>query len=175
MKHIILAISLVLTSSFLLCGCGESKSFNISNKEDNTYIEIPAENNPPKTLSLEFEEAGFTEAIANDDESVTFVISKDDYKNFLKTLIDSVNVYMDDINNGYYDTITSISLDEDYTTFTVKVPSSNDDYENNLALRGLASKLLLYQAYAGEKECVTIKCYDNENNELIEKFTIKNQ
>ena len=97
-------------------------------------------------------ESGVTEAVVNEDGSVTYTMSKSKHKEMMKELGDSVVSTIDDIvNSGDYTSIKEISYNKDFTEFDVKV--NRQQYEegfDGFAIVGLVIVSTYYSAFEGK-------------------------
>ena len=97
-------------------------------------------------------ENGITEAVVNEDGSVTYTMSKSKHKEMMKEMGDSVLSTIDEIvNSEDYTSIKEISYNKDFTEFDVKV--NRQQYEegfDGFAVIGLVMVSTYYSAFEGK-------------------------
>lgn len=118
-------------------------------------VTLPAsffEDSTEEEIIAKAKEQGITEAIVNEDGSVTYKMSKSKHKELMKEMKDSVESTIDEIvNSGDYTSIKEISYNKDFTEFDVKV--NRQQYENGFdgfAILGLVIGSAYYSAFDGK-------------------------
>ncbi|WP_164670203.1 hypothetical protein [Virgibacillus doumboii] len=164
----LLTITLVLGA----CSNGDNESQNTdkSNQKDNqekqdesidvdesllrVKITIPPsllEGQDKKQVIAEAKEAGVSEVKENDDESLTYTMSKSTHKKMMNELKDSVNQTINEIkNNKDYTSIEDVKANDSFSEFTMVVDQQK--FENSFdgfAALGLAMSGLYYQLFDG--------------------------
>lgn len=174
MKRKFLTSSLILIASLCMSGCSGANSFEVKSKKDTTYITIPADLSPSSELPKILVDSGFIEANVKDD-SVTYSISDDDYESFISNAKESIQNYIDKINNSDEDSsIIKIKLNKDMDTITATVNAeAYNESDDELILNALALKILHYKAYCGDKISVKIKLIDQSNEDVYDTITIE--
>lgn len=174
MRRKILTTSIILFASVSICGCSNKHQFDVDSKKGTTYITIPAELGPSEDLPKILADAGFTETDIESDGSVTYSISDADYDTFINETKESINSYIDELNeSNEYETISNIKLNKDFDTITATINAQKFEESNEeLTITALALKVLHYQAYAGETTSVKIKYIDAETDNVYDVVTI---
>lgn len=174
MKRKFLTSSLILIASLCLSGCSGANEFEVKSKKDTTYITIPADLSPSSELPKILSDSGFIEASVNDD-SVTYSISDDDYASFISSAKESIQKYIDTINNSNEESsIIEVKLNKDMDTITATVNTeAYNGSDDELTLNALALKILHYKAYCGDKISVKIKLIDQSSNDVYDTITIE--
>lgn len=175
MKRKLFIISTVCLSSALLFGCSSNNKYSVSKKNDTTYISIPDNFTPSDTLPKELKDAGFIDCKKESNGSVSYTISTDDYKAYLKQQKDSINSYIKEINeSGEHEAISEIKLNKDMNTLKIKIfPDKYEKSDDDLITNALALKILNYRAYSGKKISVKIKLIDTETDSVYDTLTIE--
>ena len=97
-------------------------------------------------------ESGITEAVVNEDGSVTYTMSKSKHKEMMKEMKESVVSTIDEVvNSGDYTSIKDISYNKSFTEFDVKV--NRQQYEGSFdgfAILGLVMSSAYYNAFDGK-------------------------
>lgn len=113
-----------------------------------------------------------------DDGYILFTLSKDDYDSFLQNIqatIDlNINTILDDTIN--YESIKSITYNDDMTEFIIKCKNEEYDKTTSYASVGLYMQAYYYQAVKGVKASdiqVDVKFVGVDDNELITEMQYK--
>ena len=165
MKKKLIAFSAI---ALLLTACGgeatgqeketEEKSGDSLNVEKgilNVDVTLPASffmDSTEEEIIAEAKGNGVTETVVNEDDSVTYTMSKSKYEEMMKKMGDSVVSTIDEIvNSGDYTSIKEISYTKDFNEFDVKV--NRQQYEagfDSFAIFGLVIVSTYYSAFDGK-------------------------
>ncbi|WP_206435589.1 hypothetical protein [Siminovitchia acidinfaciens] len=118
-------------------------------------------------------ENGVKEATKNEDGSITYKMSRADYKEMMKEVDKSALEYIDELKNGEdFPSIKDVSHNKKFSEFTLVV--DQEAFENSFdgfAALGLGMTGLYHQVFAGtpaEKTKVTISVENADTGEIFD-------
>ncbi|VEF46208.1 Uncharacterised protein [Bacillus freudenreichii] len=190
-KFIILTILSLLLAITTACG-KEAKGDNDTKKEKAAEQEEQGVNvdkglmNVEVTLPKDFfedenvdemiaqaKENGVKEATKNEDGSITYKMSRADYKEMMKEVDKSALEYIDELKNGEdFPSIKDVSHNKKFSEYTLVV--DQEAFENSFdgfAALGLGMTGLYHQVFAGtpaEKTKVTISVENADTGEIFD-------
>lgn len=174
MKRKILTSSLIILTALCLAGCSKTTKFEVKTKKDSTYITIPAEFKPSSEVPKLLIDAGFTKTDENDNDSVSYSISNEDYESFLSDIKESIQENVDTINSEENSSISEVKINKDMDVITAVINTeSYKASDEDLKLNSLALKLINYKAYRGEKLSVKIKLINQADKEVYDTIIIE--
>jgi hypothetical protein len=176
-------------TALLLAGCGDEKESEATKEEQssgesvnvekgllNVEVTLPAnffEGETEEEIVAGAKEEGISEAVVNEDGSVTYKMSKSKHKEMMKELEDGiVEMIKEVVESGDYPSIKEISYNKDFDEFDVKVDRAA--YENSLdgfAILGLIMGSSYYCAFDGvspEEMKITFNVVDVNTGEVFE-------
>lgn len=190
-------LMLVLALSLVLVGCGKKDEpkkdeSNKSEEQENEQLEVDKGlldvtlTFPPsffedevvdvEELAGDMKEKGVKEVKANDDGSVTLVISKSKHKELLKEMKADTEASLREIaENEDFPSIKEITHNKNFSQITMLV--SKEEYENSMdvfAVFGLGMSGMIYQIFEGtdyDKINVQVNIQDADTKEVIESVT----
>lgn len=141
----------------------------------NVEVTVPSflfEDDNPDDIIAATEAEGKKEATLNDDGSITYKMTKSDYKKLMKEMREDTIEYVNDIKNDEeFVSIEDITYNKSFTEFTVVV--DKDSFENSFdgfAVFGLGMRGIVHQVYDGkdvDNTKVTINVTDSSSKEVI--------
>lgn len=142
-------------------------------------VTVPAsffDGSSEEEIKSDAEENGYSRIVVNDDGSVTYTMTKKQYKELLDELKVGVDEYIVDLTTGEdkIASFTSISYNDDLTVFDIKVDSSLYSSWDSLGALGFYVLGGFYQAVAGEEADIIVNFIDKDSGELIESGSSAN-
>lgn len=123
-------------------------------------------------IAAEAKENGMKSAVVNDDDSITYKMSKAKHKELMTEMKNNLIEYSDDLlNDEDFTSIKDITYTKKFTEFTIMV--EKEAFENSFdgfAVFGLGMSGIYYQLFDGvnpEKLNVTIHTVDESTGEKI--------
>lgn len=162
----------------------EGNSVEVDKKLINVEVTIPAsllqlDNEEELDINQITEEAkkqGMKKVIANDDGSITYIMSKATHKEVMEEMKSSLIESIDEvINNGDFPSIQDIIPNEMFSEFDVVVNKAK--FENSLdgmAALGIAFQSMFYQLFDGvepDNYEVILNFKDEDTGEVFESVT----
>lgn len=162
----------------------EGNSVEVDKKLINVEVTIPAsllqlDNEEELDIDQITEEAkkqGMKKVIANDDGSITYIMSKATHKEVMEEMKSSLTESIDEvINNGDFPSIQDIIPNEMFSEFDVVVNKAK--FENSLdgmAALGIAFQSMFYQLFDGvepDNYEVILNFKDEDTGEVFESVT----
>jgi len=96
------------------------------------------------------EEKGYKSATLNGDGSVTFVMTKDQHKELLKGVAETIDEALADmVGSEDFPNITSVKANDDYTSFTVTTTSTELSFAESFSVIAYYTYGGMYAIYAG--------------------------
>ena len=96
------------------------------------------------------EEKGYKSATLNSDGSVTFVMTKDQHKELLKGVAETIDEALADmVGSEDFPNITSVKANDDYTNFTVTTTSTELSLAESFSVIAYYTYGGMYAIYAG--------------------------
>lgn len=165
----------MLVLAILLAGCSSSDSSGKADtkkdeKEEkvvkkgllNVEITLPAEFTEGQDVDdmiKQAKEEGVKEVKKNDDGSLTYVMSKADYKKMMKEMAKGMEESIDEAKNGF-ESIEDITYNKDFTEFTMVV-TDEKSYKNSMdAFASITVGMtgMMYQVFDGkDRDKIKIK------------------
>ncbi len=103
-------------------------------------------------LDKSVEENGYKSATLNDDGSVTYVMTKEQHKKMLDGVKEGIDQNLNDmVGSEKYPNITSITTNENYTSFTITTKNSALDTAESFAVIGMYVFGGMYAVFSGEE------------------------
>ena len=175
-------------TALLLAGCGDEKASEATKEEQssgesvdvekgllNVEVTLPAsffEDETEEEIVAGAKEEGISEAVVNEDGSVTYKMSKSKHKEMMKEMGDGiVETIKEVVESDDYPSIKEISYNKHFNEFDVKV--DRELYENGFdgfAILGLAMGSAYYSAFNGESSedmKITFNMIDAETEEVF--------
>lgn len=141
----------------------------------NVEVTIPAplfEGQEIDSAITEAKKEGIKEVIKNDDDSITYKMSKSVHKEMMKKMEKDILETIEEIKTSKdFASIKDVSYNKSFTEFTLTV--NKEQFENSfdaMASMGLAFTGMYYQLFSGvdsEKFKVTVIFKDESNGEVI--------
>ena len=102
-------------------------------------------------LDESIKEKGYKSATLNEDGSVTYVMTKQQHKEMLGAIRESIdNSLAEMVGSETYPNITDISTNENYTNFTVTTKNEKPDLKESFSIMGLYMYGGMYSKFSGE-------------------------
>ncbi len=186
MKKLIMLITLALLLMVSACGKDMSSKENVEKEEKEQGVEVDKGLlNVEVTLPKDFfeeedvdemiaqaKEDGVKEAIKNEDGSITYKMSKSDYKEMMKEIDKHALEYIEEIKTSEdFPSIKEVIPNKSFSEFTLSV--DQEAFENGFdgfAALGLGMTGLYHQVFAGtpgEKAKVIITLKNADNGEVF--------
>ncbi|MBD8005435.1 hypothetical protein [Bacillus norwichensis] len=186
MKKLIMLITFAMLLMVSACGKDMSSNENVEKEEEEQGVEIDkgllnVEVTLPKDFFKEEDvdemiaqakEDGVKEAIKNEDGSITYKMSKSDYKEMMKEIDKNALEYIDEIKTSEdFPSIKEVIHNKSFSEFTLSV--DQEAFESGFdgfAALGLGMTGLYYQVFAGtsgEKAKVTITLKNADSGEVF--------
>lgn len=94
---------------------------------------------------------GYKSGTLNEDGSVTFVMSKEQHKELVDTIGDSIDENLASmVGSNEYPNITDIKANEDFTSFTVTTKNEELDFSESFSVMAFYMYGGMYAIFAGE-------------------------
>ena len=114
-------------------------------------------------------EKGYKSATLNSDGSVTFVMTKEQHKEMLSGIKETIDKSLTDmIGSKDYPNITNVEANDDYTKFTITTKNAEPDLAESFAVMALYMYGGMYGIFAGEKvDNVQVDFVNADSGEII--------
>ncbi len=114
-------------------------------------------------------EKGYKSATLNSDGSVTFVMTKEQHKEMLSGIKETIDKSLADmIGSKDYPNITNVEANDDYTKFTITTKNAEPDLAESFAVMALYMYGGMYGIFAGEKvDNVQVDFVNADSGEII--------
>lgn len=149
----------------------ESQKESESEVEKERTITIPAaflgEEISEEYVANIKDENGFTDAILNEDGSVTYVMAESVYTKYMEKLKQTMRQGCDDIISES-ETITAIEYNDDFTSFTITTSAESVSLQDSFTVMTLQMYSRLYNVFNGvEVENIHIDYVNADSGEII--------
>ena len=116
-------------------------------------------------LNESVKEKGYKSATLNEDGSVTYVMTKQQHKEMLEAIRESIdNSLAEMVGSETYPNITDISTNENYTNFTVTTKNEKPDLKESFSIMGL-------YMYGGMDSKFSGEAIDNVHVDFVNEAT----
>lgn len=138
----------------------------------NVSLTIPSDFTGETTqedLDKTVEEKGYKSATLNDDGSITYVMTKAQHKEMLDGVKEGLDQALNDmVGSENYPNITSITANENYTSFTITTKSATLDTSESLAVLGMYIYGGMYAVFSGEEvDNIHVDFVNADSGEII--------
>lgn len=121
-------------------------------------------------------EKGYKSAVLNSDGSVTYVMTKAQHSEMLEDMRETIDTSLAEMaGSSDYPNITSVTANDDYTSFTITTKNTEPDLAESFAVMGLYMYGGLYGIFAGERvDNVHVDFVNADSGEIISSADSKN-
>lgn len=199
MKRLV-CVFLSLILIFSLCSCGSSNAEdNVKSQGSDSNAIAPQEENDSRnfvdvdpglfnvtlTVPSDFVDAdmtqeeldktaselGYKSATLNEDRSVTYVMTKEQHKEMMSAVKESIDDSLSEIiESGEYPNFVSIEANENYTEYTVVTKSEELDFSESFSVLAFYIYSGMYYAFNGtEVDNICVQFINETSGEVIEE------
>lgn len=127
-------------------------------------------------LDLTVKEKGYKSATLNEDGSVTYVITKAQHKELMEDVKNTINQALSEMaGSENYPNVTSVTANEDYTSFTITTKNAEPDVNESFAALAMYMYGGMYAIFNGEDaENIHVDFVNADTGEVISSADSKN-
>ena len=127
-------------------------------------------------LDLTVKEKGYKSATLNEDGSVTYVITKAQHKELMEDVKNTINQSLSEMaGSENYPNVTSVTANEDYTSFTITTKNAEPDVNESFAALAMYMYGGMYAIFNGEDaENIHVDFVNADTGEVISSADSKN-